>query len=325
MAKVEVKVPDIGDFADVPVITVFVKPGDTVAKEDPLVELESDKATMEVPSPASGKVTEVLVKEGDRVSEGSPLLTLSTGIAAAPPPAAPRAEAPASRPTAPATGDLHAELLVLGSGPGGYTAAFRAADLGLQVVLVERHPSLGGVCLNVGCIPSKALLHTARLITEAEEIWLTRDDGRVVPGHALAYDGGHCLYVADRWNQAIRKVDLEKKEVTTVAGALPGAPWGGPHDGKAFEARFHPGGGPCTIFFNQKYGFLLVKAADEGGRIRWIADGWMKTFAPTRGNAAVGPLAQVSGSPCGVDSEGNVYLSGAGGIRIARKKGEAGK
>lgn len=144
-------------------------------------------------------------------------------------------------------------------------------------------------------------------------------------GQALAYDGGHCLYVADRWNQAIRKVDLEKSEVTTIAGALPGAPWGGPHDGKAFEARFHPGGGPCQIFFNQRYGFLLVKAADEGGRIRWIANGEMKTFAPTRGRADVGPLAQVSGDPCGVDSEGNVYLSGAGGIRVARKKKEASK
>ncbi len=144
-------------------------------------------------------------------------------------------------------------------------------------------------------------------------------------GQALAYDGGHCLYVADRWNQAVRKVDLQKNEVSTVAGALPGAPWGGPHDGKAFEARFHPGGGPCQIYANQRYGFLLVKAADEGGRIRWVADGWVKTFTPTRGNATVGPLAQVTGSPCGVDSEGNVYLTGAGGIRIARKKGEADK
>lgn len=144
-------------------------------------------------------------------------------------------------------------------------------------------------------------------------------------GQALAYDGGHCLYVADRWNQAIRKVDLERNEVTTVAGALPGEPWGGPHDGKVFEARFHPGGGPCQIVVNQRYGFLLVKAADEGGRIRWVADGWIKTFAPTRGTESVGPLAQVSGSPCGVDSEGNVYLSGGGGIRVARKKGAAGK
>jgi dihydrolipoamide dehydrogenase len=179
MATIEVKVPDIGDFKDVPVITVFVKPGDTVAKEDPLVELESDKATMEVPSSAAGKVVEVKIKEGDKVAEGTVILTLEAeGAAAAPKAEAPkeaaRAEparaAPAPRPSAPAKGDVHAELLVLGSGPGGYTAAFRAADLGLKVVLVERYPSLGGVCLNVGCIPSKALLHAAKVISEAEEM-----------------------------------------------------------------------------------------------------------------------------------------------------------
>ena len=167
---IEVKVPDIGDFSDVPVITVMVTPGDTVAAEDPLIELESDKATMEVPAPAAGTVAEVAVKVGDQVSEGSLILTLSTGQAAqlAAAPAAP--PAPASRPTAPVQGDIHAEMLVLGSGPGGYTAAFRAADLGLQTVLVERNPTLGGVCLNVGCIPSKALLHAAKVITEAEEM-----------------------------------------------------------------------------------------------------------------------------------------------------------
>ena len=167
---IEVKVPDIGDFADVPVITVMVAPGDTVAAEDPLIELESDKATMEVPAPAAGKVAEVAVKVGDQVSEGSLILTLSTGQAAQPAAAPAAPPAPASRPTAPVQGDIHAEMLVLGSGPGGYTAAFRAADLGLQTVLVERNPTLGGVCLNVGCIPSKALLHAAKVITEAEEM-----------------------------------------------------------------------------------------------------------------------------------------------------------
>lgn len=173
MAVIEVKVPDIGDFSDVPVITVMVAPGDEVAAEDPLVELESDKATMEVPSPAAGKVVEIKVSEGDKVSEGSLILTLDAEAAAgeAAAVAAPDAPpAPASTPTAPVKGDIHAELLVLGSGPGGYTAAFRAADLGLQTVLVERNPTLGGVCLNVGCIPSKALLHAAKVITEAEEM-----------------------------------------------------------------------------------------------------------------------------------------------------------
>ena len=167
---IEVKVPDIGDFSDVPVITVMVSPGDEVAAEDPLIELESDKATMEVPAPVAGKVGDIAVSVGDTVSEGSVILTMSTGQVAKPaaPPEAPAA--PTSRPTAPVQGDIHAELLVLGSGPGGYTAAFRAADLGLQTVLVERDPTLGGVCLNVGCIPSKALLHAAKVITEAEEM-----------------------------------------------------------------------------------------------------------------------------------------------------------
>ena len=167
---IEVKVPDIGDFSDVPVVTVMVAPGEEVAAEDPLIELESDKATMEVPAPAAGKVVELAVKVGDTVSEGSLILTLSTGQAAKPAEAPAAPPAPVSRPTAPVQGDIHAEMLVLGSGPGGYTAAFRAADLGLQTVLVERNPTLGGVCLNVGCIPSKALLHAAKVITEAEEM-----------------------------------------------------------------------------------------------------------------------------------------------------------
>jgi len=167
---VTVSVPDIGDFSDVPVIAVFVKPGDTVKTDDPLIELESDKATMEVPAPFGGEVVEVLVAEGDKVAEGATILTLSTGVTPKAKDAPAPAPKPESRPTAPATGDLHAELLVLGSGPGGYTAAFRAADLGLKVVLVERDATLGGVCLNVGCIPSKALLHAAKVITDAEEM-----------------------------------------------------------------------------------------------------------------------------------------------------------
>jgi dihydrolipoamide dehydrogenase len=164
---IEVKVPDIGDFKDVPVISVFVKPGDTIAKDDPLVELESDKATMEVPAPQAGKVASVAVKEGDKVSEGTLILTLE-GAGAAAAPSAPAA-APAPR-AAPSGGDVHGEVVVLGSGPGGYTAAFRAADLGKKVVLIEKDPTLGGVCLNVGCIPSKALLHAAKVISEAEEM-----------------------------------------------------------------------------------------------------------------------------------------------------------
>ncbi len=227
-----VPVPDIGDFEEVPVVEVLVSAGDTVAKEDSLVVLESEKATMEVPSPAAGKVIEMLVKVGDRVKEGTELVKLevadagSDGAADPPPPLRPSDSvsgtdaAPGAGRTAPgpdsdvddgaqdagaaadtprsgsrgardeqsgAEGGVHpadappqpepvelpdadhqAQLVVLGSGPGGYTAAFRAADLGLDVLLIERYPTLGGVCLNVGCIPSKALLHTAKLITDAE-------------------------------------------------------------------------------------------------------------------------------------------------------------
>jgi len=182
---IEVKVPDIGDYKDVPVIEVLVKPGDNIKKEDSLVSLESDKATMEVPAPEAGVVKELKVKLGDKVSEGFVLLLLETDGASAAPkaPAAPKAEAPAPPaparpPAAPAVvssgpvahGDYHAEVMVLGSGPGGYTAAFRAADLGKRVILIERYADLGGVCLNVGCIPSKALLHAARVLSEAEEM-----------------------------------------------------------------------------------------------------------------------------------------------------------
>jgi dihydrolipoamide dehydrogenase len=169
---VEVRVPDIGEFKDVPVIEVFAKAGATVKAEDPLISLESDKATMDVPSPAAGTVKDVTVKVGDRVSEGSLILTLSTGVAAAAPASKPAA--PAAVPAvAPAAGsfagsvDVECEMLVLGAGPGGYSAAFRSADLGMKTVLVERYATLGGVCLNVGCIPSKALLHVAAIADEA--------------------------------------------------------------------------------------------------------------------------------------------------------------
>ena len=199
----EIRVPDIGDFTDVPVIEIHVSPGDEVALEDPLVTLESDKATMDVPAPQAGTVAQLRVQIGDRVSEGSVLLTLESD-GAGPTDAVPEApattpNAPATTPNAPATtpdapatpttasverepapppspsangagGGHDAQVVVIGSGPGGYTAAFRAADLGLKTVLIERYDTLGGVCLNVGCIPSKALLHAARVVAEAEEM-----------------------------------------------------------------------------------------------------------------------------------------------------------
>jgi len=174
----DVKVPDIGDFDKVPVIGILVSVGDVIAAEDPLIELESDKATMEVPSPAAGVVKSIAVSEGDEVGEGSLILTLEADGAGAAvsegvEPSAPAAAAPqalAATGTATGPGDVHGEVVVLGSGPGGYNAAFRAADLGKKVVLIEKDPYLGGVCLNVGCIPSKALLHAAKVITEAEEM-----------------------------------------------------------------------------------------------------------------------------------------------------------
>ncbi len=174
----DVKVPDIGDFSDVPVIGILVSVGDTVAVEDPLIELESDKATLEVPSPAAGVVKEIKVAEGDKVSEGALILVLEGADAGDAPAEAPKEDtAPAAAPSAVAAtgtatgqGDIHGEVVVLGSGPGGYTAAFRAADLGKKVVLIEKDSNLGGVCLNVGCIPSKALLHAAKVISEAEEM-----------------------------------------------------------------------------------------------------------------------------------------------------------
>jgi dihydrolipoamide dehydrogenase len=172
---IEVRIPDIGDFKDVPVIEVAVKSGDQVKPEDPLITLESDKASMEVPSPAAGTVKDVKVKVGDKVSEGSLVLSLTTGVAAAapaPPHAGQRPQAPPiSVPTAArhdGAADMECDMLVLGAGPGGYSAAFRSADLGMSTVLVERYPTLGGVCLNVGCIPSKALLHTAAVMDEVK-------------------------------------------------------------------------------------------------------------------------------------------------------------
>jgi dihydrolipoamide dehydrogenase len=204
--SIEINVPDIGGFKDVAVIEILVNVGDNLAKDAALLTVESDKSAMDIPCPQAGVVGKLLVKVGDKVSEGTPIMLLSAAADVPPSPAigggagGERGSVAATVQTSPlmeplsnrlsgqttpaksllipsplplagegAKADLHAQVVVLGAGPGGYTAAFRAADLGLQVVLVERYPDLGGVCLNVGCIPSKALLHTAKLITEAEE------------------------------------------------------------------------------------------------------------------------------------------------------------
>jgi dihydrolipoamide dehydrogenase len=163
-----IKVPDIGDFKDVPVIEVYVKPGQTIAAEETLVTLESDKAAMDVPAPAAGIIGEVMIKVGDKASAGSIIATFAAADSAKAVSAATSSAAAASAPSA--KGDLHAEVLVIGAGPGGYSAAFRAADLGKKVVLVDKGATLGGVCLNVGCIPSKALLHAAKVIDETQEM-----------------------------------------------------------------------------------------------------------------------------------------------------------
>lgn len=197
MALIDIQVPDIGDFKDVAVIELLVKPGDTVQVDQSLITVESDKASMEIPSSHAGVVKALKVKLGDKVSEGSVILSLEVAgeAAAAAPSSAPTTGAPASAPAAAAvaapassaapvvaaavlpaaasfsgSADLACDVLVLGGGPGGYSAAFRAADLGLKVVIVERYATLGGVCLNVGCIPSKALLHVAAVMDEVSHM-----------------------------------------------------------------------------------------------------------------------------------------------------------
>ncbi|HWL29021.1 MAG TPA: biotin/lipoyl-containing protein, partial [Burkholderiaceae bacterium] len=185
MSTIELNVPDIGDFAEVEVIEVLVAPGDTVKQEQSLITVESDKASMEIPAAAAGVVKAVLVKVGDKVTEGSAIVQLETSDAAQPaasgqtggPQAGARetgTEPPREQAKVAAQFDGAAsaeyDVVVLGAGPGGYSAAFRAADLGLKVALVERYSTLGGVCLNVGCIPSKALLHTAAVLEEAQSL-----------------------------------------------------------------------------------------------------------------------------------------------------------
>ena len=195
MSVIDIQVPDIGDFDEVTVIELLVKPGDTIAVDQSLLTVESDKASMEIPSSHAGVVQAVTVKLGDKVKQGSVVLSLSTAEVEQAPAAPVTIPAPVLTPnvavaqvnqssvapekvadtTAAGTAftgaaDLDCDLVVLGAGPGGYSAAFRAADLGLKVVLVERYASLGGVCLNVGCIPSKALLHVAAVMDEVSQI-----------------------------------------------------------------------------------------------------------------------------------------------------------
>ena len=242
MAK-EIRLPDIGDFKDVPIIEILVAPGQTVRKDETLLTLESDKASMDVPAPEDGVIGEIRVKVGDKVTEGDVLATYSGGEGAKPaaeaptPKAAPAAgargggaeiqepapktAAPAGPPPKPAPdpggqADFEADILVLGAGPGGYTAAFRAADLGQNVVLVDARPTLGGVCLNVGCIPSKALLHVAKVV----------DDAKAMGSHGVSFGAPTFDPAAIRgWKDGVVKrltgglVSLAKqRKVKTVIG-----------------------------------------------------------------------------------------------------------
>ena len=236
MTTMEIKVPDIGGHSGVPVIEVLVKVGDAVRKDQGLVTLESDKATMEVPSPAAGVLKELRVKVGDEVSEGKVIAVLeSAESATAPAPAAPAAPMPAAAPATPATvpampspqtvkaadgsgrkADIECQLAVLGAGPGGYTAAFRAADLGMDVVLIERFEKLGGVCLNVGCIPSKALLHAAEVIQEAAHM---KDIGIEFAAPKISLDKlrAHKEKVVGTLNAGLASMARQRK-VRTVTG-----------------------------------------------------------------------------------------------------------
>ena len=221
MSIVEIKVPDIGDFRDVEVIEVLVNPGDTINTEDSLISIESDKAVMEIPAPRAGIVKQIHVAVGDKVSEGSLIVTLEASDAVKKPQAADiekAAAAPVEKSTASVPKaasyegnvDVSAEVVVLGSGPGGYTAAFRAADLGKQVVLIERYEQIGGVCLNVGCIPSKALLHTAQVINEAAEfhnIGIAFNKPAIDPGKLR----GHKDKVVGRLTGGLKQLAKQRK------------------------------------------------------------------------------------------------------------------
>ncbi len=265
MAATEIRVPDIGDFKNVPVIEVLVKPGDEIAAETPLVTLESDKATMEVPSPQAGKVAELKVKIGDKVSEGSVILTLD---AMDPAKDARPSEAPSPARGAPAPeaavhsggADITCEMMVLGAGPGGYSAAFRAADLGLSTVLVERWTVLGGVCLNVGCIPSKALLHTAAIM----------DEVTAMAAHGVKYGAPEIDLPALRKHkdQVVGKLTsglagmAKARKVTVVTGT------GRFLDPNHIEVTLTDGSGKKTVKFEK----AIIAAGSEAVRLPFIPE-----------------------------------------------------
>ncbi len=281
---VDVAIPDIGDFKDVGVIEVLVKPGDTVKVEQSLITIESDKASMEIPSSHAGVVKELKVKVGDIVNKGSVMLVLEadgaeaaaaspTAAAVAPSvtassaPAAPAVAAPAAAPKSAAAvaaaaipalaGDLTCDLLVLGAGPGGYSAAFRAADLGLKVVIVERYRTLGGVCLNVGCIPSKAMLHVAAVIDEAAHFGSVGVEFGA-PSIDRAKLVAHKNKVVARLTGGLAQM-AKMRKVTTVTGS---GRFVGPHQ-VSVELE---GGGSTTIGFAR----AVIAAGSEAVRLPFM-------------------------------------------------------
>lgn len=268
MAAIEVKVPDIGDFEDVPVIEIHVEPGSVVQPEDSLITLESDKATMDVPSPAAGKVVELKVTLGDRIGEGSVILILEAEGAAAeaaPAPATATAQADASAPAPVAAShsggsDIECDVMVLGAGPGGYSAAFRSADLGMKTVLVERWSTLGGVCLNVGCIPSKALLHTAAVM----------DEVKAMTAHGISYGQpeinldalrGHKDKVVGKLTGGLAGMAKARKvDVVTGTGQF--------LDPHHIQVALSDGTGSRTI----KFGKAIIAAGSEAVKLPFIPD-----------------------------------------------------
>ncbi|MCD0416670.1 dihydrolipoyl dehydrogenase [Rubrivivax sp. JA1024] len=267
MAVIEIRVPDIGDFNEVAVIEVLVAPGDTIKAEQSLVTVESDKASMEIPSPHAGVLQSLAVKVGDKVSQGSVLASIETAEAAAPAPAtlapaapAPQPAAPVPAPAAAASGGAYdCDLLVLGGGPGGYSAAFRGADLGMKVVLVERYPTLGGVCLNVGCIPSKALLHVAAVVDEAAHL-AAAGVSFGTPQIDLDQLRAHKQKVVSKLTGGLAAM-AKMRKVTVVQGV--GA-FAGPHE-LAVELA---AGGTQTIRFAQ----AIIAAGSEAVKLPFLPD-----------------------------------------------------
>ncbi|MCZ8174981.1 MAG: dihydrolipoyl dehydrogenase [Burkholderiaceae bacterium] len=269
MALIDIQVPDIGDFKDVAVIELLVKPGDSVRAEQSLITVESDKASMEIPSSHAGVVREIRVAIGDKVNQGSVIAVLEAAGAAAPAPApapvasalaAPAVVVPAPAPAAArfgGTADLECDLLVLGAGPGGYSAAFRGADLGLKTVLVERFPTLGGVCLNVGCIPSKALLHVAAVMDEVKhfaDLGIAFEEPKVDLGKLLA----HKNKVVGKLTGGLAAM-AKMRKVTVVQGS---GEFADPHHLSVSLA----GGGTQTIRFAK----AIIAAGSEAVKLPFL-------------------------------------------------------